>query len=225
MRRLYKVILILVFGFIFTIIIYYESKSNLINYLALGDGISSGENAYLIDGFSFNDYYRESNIKRIKYFNDDFTKKNYRIEDLINDIKSNKLINNNYIEQLIHNSNIIVISIGMDELTKYSITDNIDKEYINRFIDNYDDLLFIIRKINDKNIIILGLYSNIYLKESNIIIINSKLKDIANKYNSLYIDINDILKDNNYFLKKDSYYFNYLAHKKISELIDYSLKK
>lgn len=225
MRRLYKVILILLFGFIFTIIIYYESKSNLINYLALGDGISSGENAYLIDGFSFNDYYRESNIKRIKYFNDDFTKKNYRIEDLINDIKSNKLINNNYIEQLIHNSNIIVISIGMDELTKYSITDNIDKEYINRFIDNYDDLLFIIRKINDKNIIILGLYSNIYLKESNVIITNSKLKDIANKYNSLYIDINDILKDNNYFLKKDSYYFNYLAHKKISELIDYSLKK
>lgn len=223
MRRLYKVILILFIGFILTIIIYYYTIPKNLNYLALGDGIASGENAYLIDGNSYNDYFNEEQYKKIKLYNDDFTKKNYKLKELIDDIKKNTQINDNYIEQLIHNSNIITIAIGMDELAKFSVTDKLDQDYIKDFLDSYDILLYLIRKLNDKEVIILGLYKANNLKESDIILINSQLKDIAKKYNSKYIDISELLKDKSYFLKDNSYYFDYNAHYKIYQMIKYSL--
>ena len=223
MRRLYKVILILLIGFILTIIIYYSTISKDLSYLALGDGIASGENAYLIDGNSYNDYFNEELHKKIKYYNDDFSKKNYKLKELIDDIKKNTQIKDNYIEQLIHNSNIITIAIGMDELAKFSVTDKLDQDYIKDFLDSYDNLLYLIRKLNDKEVIILGLYKANNLKESDIILINSQLKDIAKKYNSKYIDISELLKDKSYFLKNNSYYFDYNAHYKIYQMIKYSL--
>ena len=223
MRRLYKVILILLIGFILTIIIYYSTISKDLSYLALGDGIASGENAYLIDGNSYNDYFNEEQHKKIKLYNDDFSKKNYKLKELIDDIKKNTQINENYIEQLIHNANIITIAIGMDELAKFSVTDKLDQDYIKDFSDSYDNLLYLIRKLNDKEVIILGLYKANNLKESDIILINSQLKDIAKKYNSKYIDISELLKDKSYFLKDNSYYFDYNAHYKIYQMIKYSL--
>lgn len=223
MRRLYKVILILFIGFILTIIIYYYTIPKNLNYLALGDGIASGENAYLIDGNSYNDYFNEEQYKKIKNYNDDFSKKNYKLKELIDDIKNNTQIKGNYIEQIIHNSNIITIAIGMDELAKFSVTDKLDQDYIKDFLDSYDNLLYLIRKLNDKEVIILGLYKANNLKESDIILINSQLKDIAKKYNSKYIDISELLKDKSYFLKDNSYYFDYNAHYKIYQMIKYSL--
>lgn len=223
MRRLYKVILILFIGFILTIIIYYYTIPKNLNYLALGDGIASGENAYLIDGNSYNDYFNEEQYKKIKNYNDDFSKKNYKLKELIDDIKNNTQIKGNYIEQIIHNSNIITIAIGMDELAKFSVTDKLDQDYIKDFLDSYDNLLYLIRKLNDKEVIILGLYKANNLKESDIILINSQLKDIAKKYNSKYIDISELLKDKSYFLKDNSYYFDYNAHYKIYQMIKHSL--
>ncbi len=223
MRRLYKVILILFIGFILTIIIYYYTIPKNLNYLALGDGIASGENAYLIDGNSYNDYFNEEQHKKIKNYNDDFSKKNYKLKELIDDIKNNTQIKGNYIEQIIHNSNIITIAIGMDELAKFSVTDKLDQDYIKDFLDSYDNLLYLIRKLNDKEVIILGLYKANNLKESDIILINSQLKDIAKKYNSKYINISELLKDKSYFLKDNSYYFDYNAHYKIYQMIKYSL--
>lgn len=223
MRRLYKVILILLIGFILTIIIYYYTIPKNLNYLALGDGIASGENAYLIDGNSYNDYFNEEQYKKIKNYNADFSKKNYKLKELIDDIKNNNQIKGKYIEQLIHNSNIITIAIGMDELAKFSVTDKLDQDYIKNFLNSYDNLLYLIRKLNDKEVIILGLYRANNLKESDIILINSQLKDIAKKYNSKYIDISELLKDKSYFLKDNSYYFDYNAHYKIYQMLKHSL--
>mgnify|MGYP004634175903 FL=1 len=111
----------------------------------------------------------------------------------------------------------------MDELAKFSVTDKLDQDYIKDFSDSYDNLLYLIRKLNDKEVIILGLYKANNLKESDIILINSQLKDIAKKYNSKYIDISELLKDKSYFLKDNSYYFDYNAHYKIYQMIKYSL--
>ena len=111
----------------------------------------------------------------------------------------------------------------MDELAKFSVTDKLDQDYIKDFLDSYDNLLYLIRKLNDKEVIILGLYKANNLKESDIILINSQLKDIAKKYNSKYINISELLKDKSYFLKDNSYYFDYNAHYKIYQMIKYSL--
>ncbi len=211
MRRLYKIILILFISTILTIFIYYNTLNKEINLLSLGDGVASGMTPSNLNGTSYNDILS----KNVKNYNLDFAKPNYRVIDLLNDIKNNTKINNNYIEQLIHSSNIITISIGMDELSNI---DNLNTTYINTFLNNYDNLLYILRKLNNKEIILLSLYKYKYIKDSYIILINSKLKEYSQKYNIKFIDINLILSTT-HFPKENSYYFNYNAHLLISNKI------
>ena len=221
MRRKYKIIIILAISFFLTFLIYKFSSSSSINYLGLGDGVASGETPYHIDSISYNNYLEE-NIPKIKTFNT-YSFKNNNVNSLVTAIKQNKKINNNFLKQLIHNADLITIAIGMDEIVKYSIIDEITEEYLHDFILSYEKLLKQIRDINENKIIILGFYDNYYLNKSTVIILNSHLANLAEKYNCIFLDINSLLKNKDYFLKKESYYFNYLGHEKIAEVIKYTL--
>lgn len=218
----YKILIILFISFVLTFLIYYSLSNNCnINYLSIGDGVASGETPYHIDGISYNNYLLEE-MATIKTYND-YSFQNNNISKLITIIEKNKKVNNTYIKQLIHNANVITISVGMDEIVKYGITDEVNEEYLHSFIIQYEKLIKQIRKINDNQIIIIGFYDNTYLSKSTIIILNSHLANIADKYNAIFLDINPIIKNENYFLKKESYYFNYLAHEKIAQIIKYSI--
>lgn len=218
----YKILIILFISFVLTFLIYYSLSNNCnINYLSIGDGVASGETPYHIDGISYNNYLLEE-MATIKTYND-YSFQNNNISKLITIIEKNKKVNNTYIKQLIHNANVITISVGMDEIVKYGITDEVNEEYLHSFIIQYEKLIKQIRKINDNQIIIIGFYDNTYLSKSTIIILNSHLANIADKYNAVFLDINPIIKNENYFLKKESYYFNYLAHEKIAQIIKYSI--
>ena len=223
MRRLYKIILILIVCLILTIIIYNITKSNSISYLALGDGVASGETAYNIDGISFNNYFQE-NTENIKNYNDYFSNKNEKVETLLDKIQKNTKYKNIYFKQLIHNANIITLAIGMDEIVKYAFTDKITEEYLNSFFHNYEKLIKSLRELNDKKIFIIGLYKSEKINDGNLIIINSTISNLAEKYNCIYIDINPLLEEK-YFLKENSYYFSYKAHYKIYQMINYTLKE
>ena len=218
----YKILIILFISFILTFLIYYSSANNChINYLSIGDGVASGETPYHIDGISYNNYILEE-MNSIKIFND-YSFQNNNINKLITNIEKNIKFNNTYIKQLIHKANVITISIGMDEIVKYAITDEVNEEYLHSFIMQYETLIKQIRKINDNQIIIIGFYDNTFLNKSTVIILNAHLANLADKYNAVFLDINPIIKNENYFLKKESYYFNYLAHEKIAQIIKYSI--
>ncbi len=221
MKRRYKLLIIILISSIFTYMIFFINKNNKISLVALGDGISSGETSFNIDGISYNDYLKDyfNNKRLLKKYNDNYSYKNYKLIDLLNDLESNK----NNIKQIIHYANIITISFGEEELTKLSITKDLNLNYIKAFIDNYDILINNIKEINDSKIIVIGLYPNIYLSDSDVIIINSELSNIANKYNILFINISDLLIDKNYYVSNNSFYFNYKGHKEITKLIINSL--
>lgn len=221
MRRKYKLIIIILISIIFTYMIFFFNRNYKISLLALGDGISSGETSFNIDGISYNDYLRDyfDNKKLLKKYNNNYSYKNYRLKDILDDINDNK----NNIKQLIHYSNIITISFGEEELTKLAITKDLNIDYIKDFVNNYDRLINNIKEISDSKIIMIGLYQNKYLDESKVIIINSELSNIANKYNIVFINISDLLLDKDYFVGMDSYYFNYKGHKEITKLIVNSL--
>lgn len=195
--------------------------------MSLGDGISSGETAYNIDGISFNDYIKEyfENKKLLKGYNKYFSKKNYKIKELIEDIDNNILDKDNdiYIKQTIHKGNVITICIGEDEITKQSMTNDLNEEYIKDFINNYDTLLNKLKTITDGKIIIIGLYENDYLDKKTTIILNSEIANLAKKYNLIFINITDLLMNKEYYLNKNSYYFNYKGHETIAEIIVHSL--
>ena len=221
MKRRYKLLIIILISSVFTYIIFFINRSNKISLVAIGDGISSGETSFNIDGVSYNDYLKDYfyNKNLLKKFNNNYSYKNYKLKDILNDVNNNS----NKINQILHYADIITISFGEEELTKLAITKDLDLNYIKEFIDNYDKLLNIIKNISDSKIILVGLYENSYLDNSKIIIINSELSNIANKYNITFINISDLLLDKDYYVSKDNFYFNYKGHKEIAKLIINSL--
>ena len=193
----------------------------------MGDSVASGETSYNIDGISYNDYLKEyfKSKHLLKKYNDSYAFKNNKLEELLEDIKNNVIDkkNNLNIQQIIHKSDIITISIGEEELIKLQITKDLSKEVLDEYIYNYDELIKVLKDITDAKIVIIGLYENKYLDKSNVIIVNSNLSNIAIKYNIVFININDLMLNKEYYLDSNSYYFNYKAHEIISNMIIHSL--
>lgn len=221
MKRKYKLLIIIIISGMFTCLIYNINKSNKINIMAIGDGISSGETSFNIDGISYNDYLKEYfyNKKILKNYNDDYSYKNNKINDLLQNINNNQNNKNGFIKQLLNKADLITISIGEEELTKLAITNDLEYDYIKTIINKYDNLINIIKEITESKIILIGFYENKYLDKSKIIILNSELSNIAKKYNIIFININDLLVNNDYFVSNNSYYFNYKGHIEIAKLI------
>ena len=176
-------------------IIYYISIDKNIYYLSLGDYLSYGINNSKKVGNNYNNYLIKK-YKIEKYINysslDD-----YRVMDLINDINYNKIITykrKKYkIQNLLIKSNLITISIGMNDLIYKK---DINLEYVSKLLRDIDNLLIIIRKYNKDKIYFLGFY-NIINNQDIINYSNKKLRSICKKNNIIFIDISNL---NNYFI-------------------------
>lgn len=227
MRRKYKLLLIIIVSIIFAYLIYLLNKEDKINITSFGDGVSSGETAYHIDGISYNDYIKEYYESRqlLKDYNKDYSKINYKINDFLNDIENNHYnkTKDTFIDQIIYKSDIITMCFGEDELTKLSMTNDLTEENIKRFLSSYDKTLDKMKKLTQAQIVVIGLYENDFLDKKNVIIINAELANIVNKYNNIFINIADLMLNEEYFLNKNSYYFSYLGHETLSKIIIHSL--
>jgi len=221
LRRKYKLMLIILLSGIITYLIYIFNIEKKINVLAMGDGIASGMTAYHIEGISFNDYlkdYLDANNKLRKFI--DISRENYQINDLINNIEKNtKESNDKYINQLIHQANIITIAIGEDELTKSKMTNDLNEENIKKFLNNFEKLLKLIKKNSDAKIVVVGLYENHYLDKKDVIILNSEIANIVDHYNEIFINVADLLLNKELYLNNNSYYFSYRGHENIAQII------
>lgn len=215
-----KLILITLLGGILSIIIYFFTQNNEITIMSIGDGLSSGETPYGIEGYSFNDYLKEDYITKHKlnhYI--EYASSNKTIKELIYEIKDNKevTIKNEKIEikQAINKAEILTIAIGMDELASKKITNQIKNEYLH----DLEELLSMVNMLNQNKVIIISLYT--WGKNDLLTIekLNASMRDIALTNGFLFVDINKILMNEEYFLQKDSYYINYLGHKRIYEEI------
>ena len=227
MKRKYKILIIILLSVVLAYLIFIFNKSEKLNIMAIGDGISSGETSFNIDGISYNDYIKDyfDNKKLLKNYNSDYSYENYKIKDLINDLDNNELDKSakKYIKQIFHKANLITIAIGEEELVKLSMTKDLDIKYINEFINNYDKLISIIKNISDAKIVVIGFYENKYLDKSNVIILNSELSNLVKKYDLVFINISDLLLNKDYYANQDSFYFNYKGHKEIARMIINSL--
>ena len=215
-----KLILITLLGGILSIIIYVFTQNNEITIMSIGDGLSSGETPYGIEGYSFNDYLKEDYLTIHKLNNYiEYASRDKTIKELIYEIKENKEITlkNEKIEikQAINKAEILTIAIGMDELASKKITNQIKNEYLH----DLEELLSMVNMLNQNKVIIISLYT--WGKNDLLTIekLNASMRDIALTNGFLFVDINKILMNEEYFLQKDSYYINYLGHKRIYEEI------
>ena len=160
-------------------------------------------------------------FKELGEVNNIFVNADYHMIDLLDIIKYNKEIDNKNVHQILRNTDILIISIGMNDIY-YKLNDNLYEvyTYMNNIINNYEEILKYISKYNYKEVYILGYY-DIYNKYNDIFTYtNYKLNNLANLYGFTYLNLNKIFYNNDKLLqKRDKFDLNNDGYRKIYELI------
>ena len=211
-----KKIILLLFLFLSCYLIYNLTEDKSLSCLVIGDTIA--DNPYL------------EQYEIINKYNNYYINQDYRIIDLINIIKYNEEININNknisIHRLLKNSDIIIISIGMNDIY-YKLNDDTKNiyTYMNDMVNNMEVLLDEINKYNYKQVLILGYY-NITNKHNDLFTyLNYKIKRVVNKYNYTYIETDTIIKNNPDFLKNNqNYNLNHKGNNEFSKIIVEKIK-
>ena len=230
--------IIIIFSVIITLtfIIYKANANNLIDYMSIGDSFDLGINSYGNNTYSYRDYLKNylNNNNLLHNTSFYYSKTNYKIEELLNDIKINKEIIYNdktyNIKKELREADLITIAIGLDELISIIETDNITSDIyikVDKFIKNMEELVNNIQKISSSNIILIGYY-NPYLNENKDLerlfaYINDKYVKIARRYNITYIDIYNIITSD-YLPNSKDYHLNSKGYLKIASKIIEELK-
>lgn len=205
--------------FVFIIYIINIDKKEFV--FLVGDSLSLSKNSYGItnyDGY-LNDYLKKRNISE-KYII--YGKEEYRIGELERDIKSNIIVNDRHIQNILIKADLVIIEIGIDNLVPILFSN--DKDYIYDYLDgiivNMESLIKIIKSYCKEKILLVGYY-NPYLNNNNIKYINyvnEKYKSISNKYQIDYLDLSDLNKEE-YFSNPSNYYLNNKGYKKLNDKI------
>ena len=206
-----KKIILILFLFLSCYLIYNVTEDKNLSYIVIGDRIA--DNPYL------------------KNYNNDYINENYRIIDLINILKYNQELEVKdkriSIHRLLKNSNILIISIGMNDIY-YKLnydTKNI-YTYMNEMINNIEKLLSEIDRYNYEKVLFLGYYNITNENDDIFTYLNYKAKKIVDKYNYKYIDLNNILKNNpKYYQNNNNFNLNTQGYNEINKIIVEKLKK
>lgn len=181
--------------------IYNLRNNNQIDYLNLGDSYAKGLNSYNEKIYGYSDYFKDylKNTNNLNSYNMYYTSENETIDSLINKIKTT-----NELKHSIRESDIITLSIGLNDLiytlskmpnpTTYQIDNLVYEHYQNlenliKEISNYTTNKIYIIGYNNK-IFSTDLFyavnklNNYYSKNKNIIFIKSpkKLENIKKYY-------------------------------------------
>lgn len=173
MERKYTLFIIIILGGLVSIVLYLKLQNNKINIISIGDSYSKGlYNEYLMN------YYKPTN--RLENYNLDYSIPGLKSEQLLKIITKNELSNTISIKQAISKSDIVIIFIGIEELT--------ENGNVNVYIYNMDKIVENIKKINNKDIFLIGLPE----QDKKIKDINNWIEKIAKKYKIQYIDIESL---------------------------------
>lgn len=190
-----KKIIFTILVFLITFLIYFLNRNEKIYYLSLGDYLSYGINNFnkVNNSYSNNikEHYKEILDNYVNYSSYD----DYRVMDLVNDINYNKTIIYNKkeykIQHLLIKSNLITLSIGMNDLIYKSNFETNIFEYTDQLLNDIEKLLILIRKYNKDDIYMLGFY-NIINNDSVIDFANKRLEIICKKNKIKFINIENL---------------------------------
>lgn len=222
-------------------LIYNFTYKEKYTYLAIGDDLAKGHTPFDTYNESYTDYvytYIKSKNKEAK-INKDFIEEDMRIKDLLNKIKNAETESGKTLSQAIKEAELITISIGSEELfsklrSNYELyTLNTKKmfNYIDKLVEDLDDLLLEMKKIKKTEIYLIGYYNPLeYKEEENIKIdsifnyLDTSLKRLEEKHKIHYISIYQEFSKNSSYLPNKGHAFpslegyNYIANEIIKEI-------
>ncbi len=222
-----KIKIIFLFTVILIIVIFKLTYVHKLNYVSLGDELSIGKTNLNTYTKSFSYLLKEELLKekKLKSYNDFYTKEGLLIKETIKEITNN--LDHENINQIIKQANILTLSYGMTELKETMKKEELSYlEKNNKIIEIYNDystLINKIRKLNDCEIFIIGLY---YIDERKYLVdeLETLLKTLENK-NTIYIEIKKEFEFNINYLPTNNYPteegYNFISNKIIETLKDY----
>lgn len=223
----YVKLIVLIITCILIYIIYNNNDKRIITYISLGDGFAEGINSYEQKDFGYSYYlknYLESNNKLNKCY-DNFSYKDIMIKDLYKDIiidqKNNQKEN---LKQALRNSNLLTLSIGINDLIyQISLTNNLTdskkEAIINKICKDLKKTISELQKYYKYDIYLIGYYDfypqnsvESYLLKQ----LNKKYKELSTKNNIIFIETKDIINRNSGYLENpNSFYPNTEGYQKI----------
>ncbi len=208
-----KIMLIILGATVITFLIFMYVKQDKYNITILGDSGNMAKLNHDLFGISYNDYLAEEIIDKYQSssYNMDYIYHQQKVKDLIDDIKDNKIVNKKTIKKVIHDSNKVILFIGIDEILLAKHDQILDYRFIEKFLSDYSMLLSELKLLTDHVIIInIPKLSKVNLKYQNNI--NDYIHGLTIKYQYEMVDVSDLSYDNNY-------YFNQALFQKLSNII------
>ena len=192
----------------------FQKQQEKIYYIPLGDSIAEGMDSYgnIVNSYAdyIKEYYEEQD--NLKFYTKKFAKSGYKIKDLKYDIETNKTVDNIHLKEALRNSDLVTISIGINDLLNYTDgirTCNLQNEIkdIKKEIDNImikeQELITLIKKYAKGRIILVGYYNplpDVEKCKSEIEEIvkyfNSSLENLSNDEDIEYVDIYSLFDNN-----------------------------
>ena len=224
-----KKIFFLIMLFVSLFVIYKLFDETKINYISIGDSLINGINPYNNEGCGYNDYvkkYLERNDK-LRSFNSNYY--NNSIKGLTEDIRNNRTImvddKEYFLKKILRESDIIVISSGMDELSFNYQEDDMpyNYQYFSKMYQDIEELIKEVKKYSINAIVFIGYYNPHKDYTSDVdeyfYYINEKLSDLMQKNNIIYLDIYEEIKRGNYLDNPKNYHINTNGYLKIANLL------
>lgn len=205
-----KIVIVLAFFSFLVFISYLQTNKKEINYTILGNKELFSNN---LKSVNFTDLvYKDLDDKNlIGFYSKDFIRKDIRTIDVINDIDNNISIDNITIQNILKRTNILILSIGSNEinykLSKIDKDVNNDSEiykYLDEIVNDVSILINKIQSLNKCQIIVLGYYNDTGSIENDkyYSYINQKMYKKLNNKDIDYINLFEVLNKNSDYLTK-----------------------
>lgn len=173
-----KIILIFTMGTLVTAIMFFSLVKDEKNILIIGDSLLLEENNF---SNVFTDYISSS----VNSINSDYVVENITSRTFYDLMNFNEIYGNNEytILQLIYKADIIIISLGTDEINSNG--------NVKLYLYYLDKILEKVSSINTGTVFISGIYLSDVLVSN----INLQISDLCKKYDFIYIDVSQDTKE------------------------------
>lgn len=206
----------------------YNDNPPKVNYISLGDGFAEGINSYNAKDYGYNMYLRDylkKNQKLHTYYQN-FSYQECTIRDIYKDILINKKDQNGVnLKQALRDSNLLTISVGLNDLfyenrINTQLTESEQKQILKKINQDLNQMYQTIRKYYKFDIYVIGYYNffpHNSVEKRMLEALNKELEELSTKKRVKYINVDNL--NNNYLENPNSFYPNSQGYQKIYQQI------
>lgn len=199
--------------------IYFFNHDDRINYIAIGDSLSAGVNAYGEISYGYSDFLASylDRKDKLKSYSKGFATSGYRVSDVLHQLETNQILTVDHktlsLKKSLRDAQLVTLSIGGNDLLSNVSLSTVDLEVLDetqviKIIDKMNmelaTLLKELRKYAKQEIILIGYYNpfkNTSLNMNRVFTyLDEKTKLICQKYDVTYVNTYTLFKDNPNYL-------------------------